>query len=188
MEGSAISYMASFDTEAESDAEIIRNLYEQYYFLIYRYALPKVNFDNDAAANCVHAVFDVASKNIEKLRDHENIGGWMMRSLKNIISDHYKAQRRRTKKETLFSRMTLKHDFSFELWPDNIFSDSEIQEIKNGILSLLSDNEKQIYHLFYVENKSVRDISDLLCISEAATKMRLMRLRNKIYDGIKKFF
>lgn len=98
MEGSAISYMASFDTEAESDAEIIRNLYEQYYFLLYRYALPKVNFDNDAAANCVHAVFDVASKNIEKLRDHENIGGWMMRSLKNIISDHYKAQRRRTKK------------------------------------------------------------------------------------------
>ena len=180
--------MASFDTEAESDAEIIRNLYEQYYFLLYRYALPKVNFDNDAAANCVHAVFDVASKNIEKLRDHENIGGWMMRSLKNIISDHYKAQRRRTKKETLFSRMTLKHDFSFELWPDNIFSDSEIQEIKNGILSLLSDNEKQIYHLFYVENKSVRDISDLLCISETATKMRLMRLRNKIYDGIKKFF
>ena len=107
---------------------------------------------------------------------------------KHIISDHYKAQRKRTKKETLFSRMTLKHDFSFELWPDNIFSDSEIQEIKNGILSLLSDNEKQIYHLFYVENKSVRDISDLLCISEAATKMRLMRLRNKIYDGIKKFF
>ena len=56
------------------------------------------------------------------------------------------------------------------------------------IMDLLGDSEKQIYQLFYVENKSIKDISEMLCISEGATKMRLMRLRNKIYDEIKKYF
>lgn len=84
--------------------------------------------------------------------------------------------------------MTPKYDFSFELWLDNTISDSEIQEIVHEIMDLLGDSEKQIYQLFYVENKSIKDISEMLCISEGATKMRLMRLRNKIYDEIKKYF
>ncbi len=174
--------------DAESDIELISTLYEQYYFFLYRYALPKVDFDKDAAANCAYTVFDVATKNIDKLRCHKNIGGWMMQTLKNIISDYYKTQRRRATKEAIYSGMTTKYDLSFELWPDNIFSDSDIQEIKHDIMDLLSDSEKQIYQLFYMENKSIKDISETLCISEGATKMRLMRLRNKIHDEIKKYF
>lgn len=174
--------------DAESDIEFISALYEQYYFFLYRYAFSKVSFDKDAAANCAHAVFDVATKNIDKLRCHKNIGGWMMQTLKNIISNYYKTQRRRATKEAIYSGMTTKYDLSFELWPDNIFSDNEIQEIKHEIIDPLSDREKQIYQLFYAENRSVKSISEMLCISEAAIKMRLMRLRNKIHDEIKKYF
>lgn len=174
--------------DIERGIEFVHKLYEHYYFLLYRYALPKMDFDEDAAANCAHAVFDVATKNIDKLRCHENIGGWMMRTLKNTISDYYKTRRRHATKEAIYFGMTPKYDFSFELWLDNTISDSEIQEILHEIMDLLGDSEKQIYQLFYVENKSIKDISEMLCISEGATKMRLMRLRNKIYDEIKKYF
>lgn len=52
--------------DIERGIEFVHKLYEHYYFLLYRYALPKMDFDEDAAANCAHAVFDVATKNIDK--------------------------------------------------------------------------------------------------------------------------
>ena len=61
------------------------------------------------------------------------------------------------------------------------------EEIAKILLNLLTDEEKQIYDLRYIQKQGVEDISEQLGISRPAASMRLMRLRNKIKDMVYSF-
>ena len=56
----------------------------------------------------------------------------------------------------------------------------DYEECAKILLNLLTDEEKQIYDLRYIQRIGVEEISDKLGISRPAASMRLMRLRNKI--------
>lgn len=49
-------------------------------------------------------------------------------------------------------------------------------------LQSLSPTLRTVIHLFYYEDRSVRDIAEILGISESAVKVRLHRARNKLRD------
>ena len=63
----------------------------------------------------------------------------------------------------------------------------DYEEIAKILLNLLTDEEKQIYDLRYIQKIGVEEISDKLRISRPAASMRLMRLRNKIKDMVYSF-
>ena len=52
------------------------------------------------------------------------------------------------------------------------------------LIDFLSDEEKELYNLRYVQKISVEEISEKIGISRPAASMRLMRLRNKIKDMV----
>ena len=74
--------------------EFLRMLYEKHFETVFDYCLPKLGFDNDAAADCAHAVFDEAGKQYEKLANHPNLLGWLMTTAKHKL---HKAWRRSTR-------------------------------------------------------------------------------------------
>jgi len=49
-------------------------------------------------------------------------------------------------------------------------------------LRSLSPTHRTVIHLFYYEDRSVREIAEILEISESAVKVRLHRARNKLRD------
>lgn len=63
----------------------------------------------------------------------------------------------------------------------------DYEECAKILLKLLTDEEKQIYDLRYIQRIAVEDIAERLGISRPAASMRLMRLRNKIKDMVYSF-
>lgn len=70
--------------------EFVRNLYGEYFDLIFKYCLSKLDFDQDAAANCAHEVFDKAQSQYEKLIHHPNFSGWLFKTAKHSIHKQWK--------------------------------------------------------------------------------------------------
>lgn len=61
----------------------------------------------------------------------------------------------------------------------SVLDKAENIDLFKAVMSL-GTNERTIIHLFYYEDMSVADISDVLKIKESAVKTRLFRARNKL--------
>lgn len=164
---------------------IMDEWYDEYFDLMFRYAMTKLNNDEDAAVQCTHAVFDSALENIETLKNHDNISGWMIQTLKNQIKRYYRKDAMRQKRNQLFLALHHQDDSQYENWADNMISQEEILRIKSQIILQLSKDDQNLYQLYYVEHRTVKDISKAIGISESAAKVRLFRLRSRVCDYIK---
>ena len=60
----------------------------------------------------------------------------------------------------------------------------ELSKMENAIDSL-NDEEKSMLTLFYNENKSISDLSDIFEISGSNAKIKLHRIRKKLYVALK---
>ncbi len=163
--------------------EFLRMLYEKHFETVFNYCLPKLGFDNDAAADCAHAVFDEAEKKYEKLKDHPNLLGWLMTTAKHKL---HKAWRRSSLERLRLIPLDLA-----EAVPDGgdpfdavELTDSDIKRITEVVLSGLSQNELEIYRLFYREDLGFAQIAQKLGISEKAARARLARVKAKLKNRI----
>ena len=87
----------------------------------------------------------------------------------------------------------LKRQVPLESAEDISVSDTEYDErldlidyemFAKMLIDVLSDEEKELYNLRYIQKISVEEMSGKLGVSRPATSMRLMRLRNKIKDMV----
>ena len=156
--------------------EFVRMLYEKHFDTVFRYLLPKLGFDKDAAADCAHAVFDMAGEKYEKLKDHPNILGWLMTTAKHLMH-----------KSWCKSSKAAAHSIPLELAcavPDGRdpfdaveLTDEDIRSITETVLSGLKENEFEIYRMYYVDGISFEGIAQALGISEKAVRARLARVK-----------
>ena len=166
--------------------EFLRMLYEKHFETIFRYCLPKLGFDKDAAADCAHAVFDEAGKKYEKIKDHPNLLGWLMTTAKHKL---HKAWRRNTRESIRLVPIELASAIPDGGDPFDAIelTDSDIRSITETVLSGLNPNELEIYRLFYREKLSFGEIAVKLGISEKAVRARLARVKAKLKNRIAEF-
>lgn len=163
--------------------EFLRMLYEKHFETVFDYCLPKLGFDNDAAADCAHAVFDEAGKQYEKLANHPNLLGWLMTTAKHKL---HKAWRRSTRERLRLIPLDLA-----EAVPDGgdpfaavELTERDIERVTAVVLSGLSESELEIYTLFFRENLGFDKIAERLGISEKAARARLARVKAKLKSRI----
>lgn len=106
------------------------------------------------------------SKNM-KFTDDEHLKRWLIRVSLNECRNVWKS---------LWNRNKLSFD---ELDTDPAYRDETHEELIN-ILEKLSPNYKAVIHLYYYERYPVKDIADILNISEANVQIRLKRARDKM--------
>jgi RNA polymerase sigma-70 factor (ECF subfamily) len=58
------------------------------------------------------------------------------------------------------------------------------QRVQDALLQL-SENDRALVHLYYFENRSLREIEEILSVSKANLKMRLARAREKLRSMLK---
>ena len=63
---------------------------------------------------------------------------------------------------------------------------SDIGELLDRALELLSPEERTLIHLFYTDGRPLREISFILDLSVTALTSRLNRIRKKLYVTIKR--
>jgi RNA polymerase sigma-70 factor (ECF subfamily) len=129
--------------------------------------------DRALAEDLLQNVFEKSFKKENELKNHPNISGWLVQSLKNEVLMHFRKTNR------LVSLDGLEELQSEELEP--IDSDQAISKV----LSLLKGiplRQQEVFQLREVEGLTYEEIADYLEISLEQVKVNLHRARKKIQE------
>ena len=143
--------------------DIIEYYYKSEYNNLLRYA-KRILLNDGLAEDAVQDTFQIAMKRIDIFTASPNPVGWLYETLKNVLK-HIQRDRQR------YIRMLL----PLELVPEEHIS---AEEILPKLTTLYGDDEEmKLLILFYGYGFKVRDLADMLGITEGACKMRIRRSR-----------
>ncbi|WP_099189605.1 RNA polymerase sigma factor [Tepidibacter mesophilus] len=155
-------------------------LCERYHSKILKYLYYSIGNIEDAK-DLTQEVFVIVYNRIEELQNHENIGGFIYQTAKFLGANFKRKNLKKTLKETSINiEISSKETDLYEKLI--MIYDSKIDESQyvDNVLLLLSKEKQQLYKLYYVENKSYKEIAKILNINEASLRMRYVRLRREI--------
>ncbi len=164
---------------------LLQECYNEYRIRLFNYCLSRLDSSREAADDCVQETFIVFYNKLLDGEEFENPRAFLYRTADNFV----KRQKQKDATET-------RHQVPLETAADIGVTDDEYfeklglidyEECAKILLKLLTDEEKQIYDLRYIQRIAVEDIAERLGISRPAASMRLMRLRNKIKDMVYSF-
>ena len=163
---------------------LLQECYDQYRIRLFNYCLSRLNGSREAADDCVQETFIVFYNKLLDGEEFENPRAFLYRTADNFV-------KRQKQKDAVELKRSIPLDEAADVGvTDEYLSRLDLidyEEIAKILLNLLTDEEKQIYDLRYIQKIGVEEISDKLGISRPAASMRLMRLRNKIKDMVYSF-
>lgn len=151
-------------------------LYRRYSNKIFRRCVSLVK-DQATAEDLCHDIFLKVLLNISSFQGKSKVSTWVYAITYNFCIDHL----RKTKK----ARFQL-NDYH-ELEGEHVEFQEDMGDLRQirgdrlkKILEQLHIEEKMILLMKYQENFSIKQIQDILQISESATKMRIKRAKEKV--------
>ena len=152
----------------------IERLYLQMYAMLFEYARSSLASDS-LAEEAVQDAFQIACQKPEALIDSPNPEGWMVNTLKNVISNTVRSQ-------NIAKRILLGY------FASNI-NDLTISNDRVGLEVLYDDiadlEEFKLVKEFALDGKSYLEMSQELGISVAACRKRMQRARETLQKKIK---
>ena len=126
--------------------------------------------------------FFVLWKNYKKMNLSDNIGNYLCGVSRNILL-------KKLRKNKVFNKNVNIEEYQNILdskkdVEDMFYEQEKIGFIENIVLNL-DEESKEIFILFYYEQRKVKEISKILNISEAKVKTRLHRIRKKLKKELK---
>ena len=152
------------------DAEYIR-IFHQYLDTVYRVALSGCKNPQDAEDIVQSTFLKLLERNLE-FKDEEHIRKWLIRVTINETNSLWRS----------FWRKKVISLEETQTEPE--FLEPEYNELFHAVQKLSSKYRKVIY-LYYYEGYSIKEIAELLHISETAIQTRLMRAREKLRQQLK---
>ena len=127
--------------------------------------------NKENAEDAVQNAFLKLLKTDDEFTDDEHIKRWLIRVAVNECKNMWKSfwHRNKTSFDDLGTEPSYRDDTHAELL---------------GIIDSLPQNYKAVIHLYYYEGYSVREISEILAISESNVQIRLKRARDKMKNLI----
>lgn len=130
--------------------------------------------DSDSAKDIAQDTWKTIINKIDKLKDPNSFGSWAIRIVYNESIDFLNAKNRKLRQlET----------FNYGQTEMLIESDNNSELIKAKLLKtikLLPTHQQVVIKLFYMQDYSLKEISDILNISVGTTKSRLFHAREKL--------
>ncbi len=157
---------------------LLQECYNEYRIKLFNYCLSRLDGAREAADDCVQETFIVFYKKLLGGEEFENPRAFLYRTADNFV----KRQKQKDAAELRHS-IPLGEAEQIGTTDDEYLSRLELidyEECAKILLNLLTDEEKQIYDLRYVQKNGVEEIAQKLGISRPAASMRLMRMRSKI--------
>lgn len=148
------------------------------YTRIYRYVYIMTK-DQTSAEDITQEVFLTAYKKGNAFLQHPSPEGFLCKTAKYITYDSIRNNARRMEEPLDENRAVAEGDLLDELYSLKSMAFDESQLIPK-VLNALTTEERELYHLFYVERHSIKEIAESLHLGESAVKMRYFRLRHKI--------
>lgn len=173
--------------ELRTDEELVRmfiitqrnlyfeELYERYSGRVYRKCLSFVK-DEAKAEDFTHDIFLKLIFKLSSYNENARFSTWLYSITYNYCMDQLRINKKRAE---------VYADESLEVADDTDLNtmfeepEVEIRRLKKA-MERLTTEEKSILMMKYQDDLSIREISDVFNITESATKMRLLRSREKL--------
>ena len=157
---------------AEGGHEVaFRELVTRHTDFVYSAALRQVN-SPDLAGDIAQAVFtDLARKAqrlAEKSPDQSSLAGWLHRSTRYAVLNHWRDTRRRLSNERLAMEQLVDNSESAPDWED-------IRPVLDEALDRLGDEDREAILLRYFKNQDFRAVGLALGVSDDAAQKRVSR-------------
>lgn len=156
--------------------ESFEDWYRDYYDMVFRYICRMVRNNAADAEDLTQEVFWVAYQKWETVKEHPNIGGFLMVVAKNKVMKWSIRQR------LLF----YDEEHMLDLLADKIDENSsyDMVELCSAVEKVLSVEELDILMQYYAYGYSAAEMAEKLGITEGCFKVRVLRMREKLKRGI----
>ena len=187
--------MIKLGSKAEKEAGF-ELLFKKFKPLVFNFFNKALFSDGETAKDLMIEVFMKVHINIDSYSaEKAALSTWIHRISKNVLIDHLRS---RANKDTLsidslFENNASKGDDDnsarFQIADDNANDSSELMireervlELLNALNKLKREEHKQILTLYYLEEKSYKEISDEMNISNSSVKVLLHRAKIYLKD------
>ena len=173
-----------------ADSQSVLRTWQEQEDYIRRLCSYKLRNDLSCLDDCMQEIFIAFSQAVAEKTVIRNPKAWLTAVANNICCDCLQ-ERAKLQKRTLplLEQSVTKRtqDTDYLQLIENI-SDEAIEEMKERVLSVLNEEERILYFAYYENEKSVKELAEILECSPNYIKQKLHRLRLKIKAQIKQEF
>lgn len=159
----------------EGDQKAQFQLYKLYYKSMYSVCLRIVNDDMEAE-DVMQEAFLSAFRKMDTYRGEVSFGAWLKKIVVNRSLDVLK--KRKVKFEEINERTTEMEDYQMPV------KELDAKVLKQAIQQL-SDGYRIVLSLYLIEGYDHEEISQILGISNSASRTQLLRAKNKLRELLK---
>lgn len=160
------------------------NICAENYPRIFRFILGMTG-SKTTAEDITQEVFYIALKKGKDFQNHENPTAFLYTTAKYLVLEYF----RNSQKEIPDTENnSILEDSSGDVFEQICKNREDIVEIEGyipGILSALSSQEQLLYRKYYIEHIPMKQIARQQNISDAALRMKYMRLRRKVKNIVR---
>jgi len=179
--------------ETEKDSEIIKRILagETGLFaeIVDKYGAPvlrmvkRIVSCNEEAEEVVQDIFLNAFRKLNTFKDKSEFSTWLYRIAYNRAIS---ATRKKKQQYSLFNETDATNipDETIDYFFEDDKNEQLIEKLQEKI-ELLNPDEKALLTMFYLEKKSINEISFIARISVSNVKIKLFRIRKKLYLQLK---
>lgn len=164
--------LTEYATRNSEDA--FRTLVERHAGFVYHTALRQVG-NHHEAEEITQAVFIALARKAARISANTVLSGWLFRATRYAIANHLRSNTRRRRYEQEAMLM------------ESIFQPGEAPAVSeqmtphlNNALSKLSDKDREAVLIRFFQNKSHKELAEMLGVSEDAAKVRISRAMEKL--------
>jgi len=135
----------------------------------------------DDISSCVQDTFLIAWENIDKLRKHENVAGWLVVTAKNVarkFNKKYLEEQKWIDSSIEIKNIVQESDFTQEIEDEMVYKQYIDSKIAERFATTLSEGERRFYDLV-VQKLSNEEIGKTLGIETHAALVRKSRMIKK---------
>ena len=166
--------MNDLELARNGDSQAFARLIEQVKVKIYKTGMAILKNDDDTC-DAIQETLESAYKNLNSLNEEKYFSTWIIRIMVNKC---YDIIRKNKKISYINEKMQINDNGYYDVYS----KESDLENVLNQIDSDL----RTTVVLYYFDDMSVSQVSEVLNIPEGTVKSRLSRAREKIYEILKK--
>ena len=165
------------------NTESIASIYNRYVDDLHTYAL-YLGFEKGIIMDAIHDVFCKFTADERRLQDVSNLKFYLFKSLKNRLYDLYKMRKEHIELSTINE-----HEAPFNIQvstEDQLIDNEDQQQIKDQLsemLDSLTERQREVVYLRYVQEYDYTQISELLNISVHGCRKLLSKAMQSLREN-----
>jgi len=176
------------------DERAFNRFFAEYFPRVYRFALPRLGGDAEAAKEVVQATLVKALRNLAQFRGEAALFSWVCQICRHQVTDYLRARKRYADRvvpiddrpDILAALESIAAPESEQ--PLNQLGNDETRRLVQSVLDRLPGRYGDVLEWKYIEGRSVEEIGELLGVGHTAAQSLLARARTAFREALETVF